>query len=67
MMTILGLMLATVGQDSLSDIPRFIFNSMSLADGISFILIAMAMFAMSEALMIIFKGKDPSKVTKSIS
>ena len=67
MMTILGLMLATVGQDSLSDIPRFIFNSMSLSDGISFILIAMAMFAMSEALMIIFKGKDPSKATKSIS
>jgi putative tricarboxylic transport membrane protein len=67
MMAVLGLMLATVGQDSLSDIPRFIFNSMSLADGISFILIAMAMFAMSEALMIIFRDKDPSKASKAIS
>ena len=67
MMAVLGLMLATVGQDSLSDIPRFIFNSMSLADGISFILVAMAMFAMSEALMIIFRDKDPSKASKAIS
>ena len=32
MMVILGLMLATVGQDSLSDITRFTFNNMNLTD-----------------------------------
>ena len=29
-------MLASVGQDSLSDITRFTFNTMNLTDGISF-------------------------------
>ena len=41
MMVVLGLMLATVGQDSLSDITRFTFNNMNLTDGISFVLIVM--------------------------
>jgi putative tricarboxylic transport membrane protein len=36
MMVVLGLMLASVGQDSLSDITRFTFNNMNLTDGISF-------------------------------
>ena len=55
MMVVLGLMLASVGQDTLSDIPRFVFNNMNLADGISFVLVVMATFAMSEALSIILK------------
>ena len=29
-------MLASVGQDTLSDIPRFTFKNMNLSDGISF-------------------------------
>ena len=67
MMCVLGLMLASVGQDTLSDIPRFTFNTMNLSDGISFVLVVMATFAMSEALTIIIKGKDPSKAAKQIS
>ena len=67
MMVVLGLMLATVGQDSLSDITRFTFNNMNLTDGISFVLIVMATFAMSEALTIIFRGKDPNRAAKQIS
>ena len=55
MMAVLGLMLASVGQDTLSDIPRFVFNNMNLSDGISFVLVVMATFAMSEALTIILK------------
>ena len=66
-MVVLGLMLATVGQDSLSDITRFTFNNMNLTDGISFVLIVMATFAMSEALTIIFRGKDPNRAAKQIS
>ena len=46
MMVVLGLMLASVGQDSLSDITRFTFNNMNLTDGISFVLVVMATFAM---------------------
>ena len=67
MMCVLGLMLASVGQDSLSDITRFTFNNMNLSDGISFVLVVMATFAMSEALTIIIKGNDPTKAAKQIS
>ena len=59
-MTALGLALATVGQDSLSDITRFTFGNNNLMDGISFVLLVMATFAMSEAFMIIFKKKNIS-------
>ena len=59
-MTALGLALATVGQDSLSDITRFAFGNINLMDGISFVLLVMATFAMSEAFMIIFKKKSIS-------
>ena len=38
-MTLVGLMLATIGQDSLSDLTRFTFNNIRLSDGISFILV----------------------------
>ena len=67
MMVVLGLMLASVGQDSLSDITRFTFNNMNLTDGISFVLVVMATFAMSEALTIILKRNDPSEVAKKVS
>jgi len=67
MMVILGLMLASVGQDSLSDITRFTFNNMNLTDGISFVLVVMATFAMSEALTIILKRNDPTQAAKQVS
>ena len=67
MMVILGLMLASVGQDSLSDITRFTFNTMNLTDGISFVLVVMATFAMSEALTIILKKNDPTQAAKQVS
>ncbi|MFQ5973069.1 MAG: tripartite tricarboxylate transporter permease [Alphaproteobacteria bacterium] len=58
MMAVLGLMLATVGQDVRSDITRFTFGSIDLLDGIPFLLLAMATFALSEALMNVLKGED---------
>ena len=67
MMVVLGLMLASVGQDSLSDISRFTFNNMNLSDGISFVLVVMATFAISEALTIILKRNDPTAAAKQVS
>ena len=67
MMCVFGLMLASVVQDTLSYIPIFTFNTMNLSDGISFVLVVMATFAMSEALTIILKGNDPTKAAKQIS
>ncbi|MCG8421937.1 MAG: tripartite tricarboxylate transporter permease [Proteobacteria bacterium] len=61
MMTVLGLMLSTVGTDQSAGIQRFTFGRMDLIDGISFLLLAMASFALSEALMSVLKsGKEPA-------
>ncbi|WP_439522290.1 tripartite tricarboxylate transporter permease [Marivita sp.] len=53
MMTILGLMLGTVGEGALSNTPRFTFGLMDLQSGFSFITLAMAMFALPEALFLV--------------
>ena len=60
MMTIFGLMLSTVGTDAAEGIERFTFGRLDLIDGISFLLLAMATFALSEALMTILKGDKVS-------
>jgi len=53
MMTLLGLMLGTVGEGALSNTPRFTFGMMELQSGFSFITLAMAMFALPEALFLV--------------
>ncbi len=54
-MTLLGLMLATVGGDP-SGVQRFTFGITDFYDGISFLLLSMATFALAEALMVVLKG-----------
>jgi len=63
-MTIFGLMLATVGTDSDSGLPRFTFGRLDLIDGISFLLLAMAAFALSEAMMNILDNKEQTQKEK---
>ena len=53
MMTILGLILATVGEGALFNMPRFTLGLMDLQSGISFITLAMAMFALPEAIFLV--------------
>ncbi len=53
MMTILGLILATVGEGALFNMPRFTMGLMDLQSGISFITLAMAMFALPEAMFLV--------------
>ncbi|MFN2307531.1 MAG: tripartite tricarboxylate transporter permease [Paracoccaceae bacterium] len=53
MMTILGLLLGTVGEGALTNMPRFTFGMMDLQSGFSFITLAMAMFALPEALFLV--------------
>ncbi|WP_425089069.1 tripartite tricarboxylate transporter permease [Stappia sp.] len=57
LMTVFGLMLSTVGTDETQGIQRFTFGTIDLIDGISFLLLAMATFALSEALMSVLKPK----------
>ena len=56
-MTVFGLMIATVGTDVMSGAPRFTFGSIDLIDGISFLLLAMATFALTEVVMTVLKGQ----------
>lgn len=58
LMTILGLMLATVGTDPGQGIPRFTLGQIDLIDGISFLLLVMATFALAEALLAILRPAD---------
>ena len=53
MMTVLGLILATVGEGALFNMPRFTLGLMDLQSGISFITLAMAMFALPEAMFLV--------------
>ncbi|HHG90638.1 MAG TPA: tripartite tricarboxylate transporter permease [Devosia sp.] len=58
MMTILGLMLGTVGEAALFPAPRFTFGVQDLQSGLSFITLAMAMFALPEAIYLVL---DPNR------
>ncbi|MCH8295461.1 tripartite tricarboxylate transporter permease [Candidatus Poribacteria bacterium] len=62
LMAVLGVMLSTIGTDNPTGIQRFTFGQLDLVDGISFLLLAMATFALSEALIAVLK---PSEITKS--
>jgi putative tricarboxylic transport membrane protein len=53
--TLIGLALATVGTDPSAGVQRFTFGSLDLVDGISFLLLAMSTFALSEALMTVLR------------
>ncbi len=53
MMTILGLIMATVGEGALFNMPRFTMGLMDLQSGFSFITLAMAMFALPEAIFLV--------------
>jgi putative tricarboxylic transport membrane protein len=65
LMTLLGLMLATVGEDP-SGIQRFTFGNPDLYDGISFLLLSMATFALAEALIVVLKGTSDSHAASAM-
>ena len=58
LMTFLGLMMATVGEGVLFNMARFTMGIMDLQSGFSFVTLAMAMFALPEALYLTL---DPSR------
>ncbi|NNF80429.1 MAG: tripartite tricarboxylate transporter permease, partial [Rhizobiales bacterium] len=58
MMTVIGLILATVGESALFNAPRFTMGLSDLQSGLSFITLAMALFALPEALYLVF---DPAR------
>ncbi len=69
LMTLLGLMMATVGEGALFNMPRFTMGLMDLQSGFSFITLAMAMFALPEAIFLVLnparsaQGSGDGKIT----
>lgn len=61
LMTVVGLMMATVGEGALFAQPRFTGGLMDLQSGFSFITLAMAMFALPEAIYIVLDPKRSSE------
>ena len=57
LMTILGLIMATVGEGAMFNLPRFTMGIMDLQSGFGFITLAMAMFALPEALYMVQIGR----------
>ena len=54
---LLGLMLGTVGTDQSAGVQRFTFGRLDLTDGLSFVLVAMATFALAEAFRMAVAGE----------
>ncbi len=57
--SVFGLMLATVGLDPGSGVPRFTFGQLKLYDGVDFLIVAIGLFAISEVLVLMeetFRG-----------
>ena len=60
LMTVVGLIMATVGEGALFNLPRFTMGLMDLQSGFGFITLAMAMFALPEALFLVLHPKQIS-------
>jgi len=59
LMTVVGLILATVGEGTMFSLPRFTMGIMDLQSGLSFVTLAMAMFALPEALFLVLNPPKP--------
>jgi putative tricarboxylic transport membrane protein len=69
--TLFGLAIAMVGIDPQTSVPRFTFGVLNLNDGIDFALVAIALFAIPEALMNMARRRaarvpEPQKIEGSI-
>lgn len=62
--TVLGLMLATVGLDPNSGVPRFTFGEVRLLDGLDFVVVTIGFFALSEVLLLL-EDDDPERFRAS--
>ena len=61
-MALFGIMISTIGIDRSVGVDRFTFGLPDLRDGFSFLLLAMATFALAEILMAVLRpGKDNSE------
>jgi len=65
MAALMGLALATVGVDSTTGVYRFTFGSVSLSDGIQFVIVVIGFFSVSEILLMLEKTHSGQKAVKA--
>ncbi|MCP5178759.1 MAG: tripartite tricarboxylate transporter permease [Pseudomonadales bacterium] len=58
-MALFGMMLATVGTDGITGLPRLTFGQPDLVDGLNFVLIAMATYALAEVVLGVLEDRLP--------
>jgi len=61
----IGLGISTVGVDSNSGVYRYTFDSPNLADGIDFVVVVIALFAISEMLEMLEHVPDPAAIVRA--
>ncbi|MGM7723832.1 tripartite tricarboxylate transporter permease [Metabacillus sp. Hm71] len=65
MMTVFGLLLATIGLDNVSGVARFTYNNPNLYSGLEFLTIAVGLFALGEVFKTVLeKDSDEGEVSK---
>ncbi|MDF2075307.1 tripartite tricarboxylate transporter permease, partial [Pseudomonas mendocina] len=62
---LIGLALATVGVDSTTGVYRFTFDSVSLSDGIQFVIVVIGFFSVSEILLMLENTHNGQKAVKA--
>ncbi len=65
MAALMGLGLATVGVDSTTGVYRFTFGSVSLSDGIQFVIVVIGFFSVSEILLMLEKTHSGQQAVKA--
>ena len=64
--TVFGLMLATVGFDPLSAVPRFTFGQLKLLDGLDFVVVTIGFFAISEVFQVLEETTTGAELTTKL-
>lgn len=65
-MVLLGLLLGTVGQETLSAVPRYTFGSLSLYDGLSFVIVVIGLFGLAEVMKNLAEGGTKNRVQHKV-
>jgi len=66
-MVLLGLLIGAVGQETVSGLPRFTFDTLYLYDGLSFVVVVIGLFGLAEVLRNLAMGADREKVDTRVS
>ncbi|MDZ7703579.1 MAG: tripartite tricarboxylate transporter permease [Trueperaceae bacterium] len=64
--TVFGLMLATIGLDPGTGIPRYTFGMLELYDGLDFVVVTIGFFAVSEVFMLIEQSRAGQETMQKV-